>query len=148
MPAAPAVHRSLVLAWKATSKLVPSAVRLGLVPLRMPSFQSVVPALPVVQRSVVFAWNAMSTTGGLVVGPDDPRPTGEMNPLMCIPMTRGSLPTVPGYAGWFRIVCEWLANTDSTLLLPPLQSPLTVSMVPSPFTCVTSATWSATPPPA
>ena len=78
---------------------------------------------------------------------DDVSPTGEMKPEMVIPITPGAVPTVPAYAGELRTTCDVLENCASVPLWP-FQSPLTLSMVPLLFTCVTIATWSATPPPA
>ena len=65
---------------------------------------------------------------------------------MVIPMTPGEEPTVPAYAGELSTTWEVLEKVAS-LPLWPFQSPLTVSMVPSEFTCETSATWSAVPSP-
>ena len=69
-----------------------------------------------------------------------------MKPEIVIPMIAGALPTVDAYAGELRTTADVLANPASVDPVPP-QSPLTVSIVPSEFTCVTIATWSATPPP-
>jgi hypothetical protein len=69
-----------------------------------------------------------------------------MKPLIFIPITAGDEPTAPAYAGVFNTTCDVLENCASVPLWP-FQSPLTVSMVPSELTFVTSATWSATPPP-
>src|SRR5216683_2484565 len=61
VPAAPAVQRDVVLAWKATSKPPPGKpVMLGLVPAAMPRPRLPPPADPAVHRDVVLAWNAAS----------------------------------------------------------------------------------------
>ncbi len=65
-----------------------------------------------------------------------------MNPLIVMPITPGVVPTVPLYAGALSTVCDVLEKCASEPL-SPFQSPLTVSMVPLLFTCVTIATWSA-----
>ena len=54
------VHRSVVLAWKATS---PVGEMLGLVPDIIPRWVSPEPPGPTVHRSVVLAWKATSGIG-------------------------------------------------------------------------------------
>src|SRR5664280_391605 len=95
-PSGPVVHRSAVLAWKATS---PVGEMLGLVPDIIPRWRSPEPSGPVVHRSVVLAWKATSPVGemlGLVpdiipkwVSPEPPGPVVHRSPVLAWKATSG-----------------------------------------------------------